>query len=133
MRFACIALFFALSAAAQTSVPVTLSFNGTGTGDISGMNLSGSGTKHEEFNHVSSLTLTSGRIMVVVTEGILSNNPNIVGYELDSNFSVLSAALGDYAMARFRDLEAKGEIPMDSLVREGERLRSEVRIRRRSA
>jgi hypothetical protein len=72
------------------------------------------------------------RITASITEGISEENPNSVVYEFDFQLNLLGVFLSDTIKARYHELEAIGRIPRGTIDGEGERLKREVRILRRS-
>lgn len=85
----------------------------------------------QEFNTVSNLMIKAGRIVAFVAEGIHDNSPYVV-YEFDSQLSVINVTLSNEARAIYRSLEAKGEIPPNSIEADEARLKREVKVLRRS-
>jgi hypothetical protein len=84
----------------------------------------------QEFNRVSSILVGTGRIVVVVSEGIIDLSSSNVVYELDSQFNTISVVLSAELKARYRALERNGRIPRGSLVHDEARLGQEVKVLR---
>lgn len=86
----------------------------------------------QEFNRVQAIMVASRRITVLVAEGISEDSANQVIYDLDFHLDVISAFLSDPLKARYHEMEATGLIHKGAAEVEGERLRSQVAILRRS-
>jgi hypothetical protein len=84
--------------------------------------------EREEFNRVSSLRVTADTIRVNVSEGIFTENPVLVIYELDYNLRAVNASLSGELVGRFMEMQGDGKLPKESPIATAERLISQVRV-----
>jgi hypothetical protein len=79
-----------------------------------------------EFNRLSLLTVTPGRIRAHVAESTREDDPCYVVYELDFNLRPVNTGLSNGFMERYRQLQTAGQLPKEALAIVAERLKSEI-------
>jgi len=84
-------------------------------------------SEQQEFNRVVRIGIESGRVMVVVAEGIAESAPYVT-YEFDYRLQPVNASLGGTLIERYKQLQATGSLPRVSPDVVAQNLRKNVRV-----
>jgi len=88
--------------------------------------------RDQEFNRVNSIIIADRRITVTVAEGTSELSTSFVLYDFDFHLNIISVFVSDPIKARYHEMEVNGEIRRGSIDGEGERLKQQVKVLRRS-
>jgi hypothetical protein len=85
-------------------------------------------SEREEFNRINYLLVTADRIRVNVSEGIFTENPVQVVYELDYNLQPINTSLSGELVGRLFEMQAAGTLPRESAYVIAERLMRQIKV-----
>jgi hypothetical protein len=85
-------------------------------------------SQQQEFNRVADIRVGSGRITVVVAEGIVLDGSPTMIYEFDYGFRPITAQMGGSLQQRYLELQATGKLPEESPYVMAERLLRQVKV-----